>query len=130
MTGWGLQSGASIWIGGHDTDGKRLVHHLLIDMPKPPFGPIDAAFVTPESVDEAVHFTQKLSTRLGPGKRLWVLTPKNKPSQQATIWIDLDNRMFEMGFTKVVSVDVEPCYEALGYEHTTLAQHGGEATPI
>ncbi len=121
MANWGLHSGAGIWLGGHATDGKRLLHQLLIDMPRPPIGPIDAAFITPESADEAIHFSQKLSTRLGPGKRLWVLTLKNLPAAQSATWLDLDDRMFNLGFTRVASVDIEQHYQAAGYEHTSVA---------
>ncbi len=121
MTRWNLQSGANIWLGGHATEGKRLLHQQLIDMPRPPIGPIDAAFITPESMDEAIHFSQKLSTRLGPGKRLWILTPTQLANEQPSTWLGLDERMFDLGFTKVATEDVEQQYQILGYEHTTVA---------
>ncbi len=128
MTLWGLHPEAGIWLGGHAVDSKRRLHLLLIDQPRSPIGPIEAGFITPASVDEAIHFAQKLSSRLGPGKRLWILIPCNHQTDKSATWRDLDNRMFEQGFTKIASVDVDELYQTIGYTHTSIAYDSSDNT--
>jgi hypothetical protein len=44
-------------------------------MIRPPTGPLDAAFITPRSVDEALHFARKLRARMAPTGALWIIYP-------------------------------------------------------
>jgi len=127
MTLWGLHPEAGIWLGGHAGDSKRRLHLLLVDHPRPPLGPINAGFVTPESVDEAIHFAQKLSKRLGPGKRLWILIPRRHQTDESATWRDLDHRMFDQGFTRIASVDIDELYQTIGYTHISIASDNDDS---
>ena len=69
-------AGARAWLGGHDTQARGLVERRLAGVPRPPTGPLDAAFLTPRSVEEALHFARKLRDRLTPGGTLTVIRRK------------------------------------------------------
>lgn len=68
-----LAPGARVWVGGHDREARRAVERLVGSAWRLPRGPIDAAFVTPESVDEAEYFADKALSRLSPEGRVWVV---------------------------------------------------------
>lgn len=70
-----MQPGARVWIGGHDRAARRFVERWLsgFGASRPAEGPIDAAFITPESLDEAVYFLTKLTPRLTAQARVNVI---------------------------------------------------------
>ncbi len=66
-------TGARVWLGGHDTAARGVVECRLAGALRPPTGPIDAAFITPMSIEEATHFAGKLLDRLNPNGTLTVV---------------------------------------------------------
>lgn len=88
----GLRAGLRIWLGGNNADARREIEHYLSETTRPPTGPLDAAFITPNTSDEAVYFAEKLKPRLTPDARVWVVVPRtdNSATQSTT------NRMSEL----------------------------------
>jgi hypothetical protein len=72
---FGLVEGARVWVGGHNLNAKRVIAPFLTKTIRPARGPIDTAFLTPQSADEAIYFAAKLWNRMGPGGRLWIVWP-------------------------------------------------------
>lgn len=72
---WGVTPGLRVWVGGHDPNAKREVEKRLAGAVRPQTGCIDLAFITPQSVDEAVYFAGKLRVRLVADGALWVVYP-------------------------------------------------------
>ena len=50
----GMQAEMRVWIGGHQIEAKRIIEPYLTNATRPPTGEIDIAFITPESLDEAL----------------------------------------------------------------------------
>lgn len=80
---WGVTPGLRVWVGGHDQEAKREVEHRLAGTVRPQTGRIDLAFITPQSVDEAVYFASKLRDRLAAGGAIWVVYPTAGSAEQA-----------------------------------------------
>lgn len=61
-----IEPGARVWIGGHNREARRFIERALAgkNAIRPAEGPIDVAFITPETVDEAVYFLAKLAPRV------------------------------------------------------------------
>jgi len=76
----GLQPGVRVWVGGHDLAAKRVVEPLLSDTTRPPTGPVDIAFIAPESADEAAYFLDKIDARLEKDGVAWIILPPNAPA--------------------------------------------------
>lgn len=76
---WNFDAGSRIWVGGHNREGRRLVDQRLADAARPPTGHLDAGFVVPKSIEEAVYFATKLSARLTADGSLWVIHPRTAP---------------------------------------------------
>ena len=72
---WGLKPGTRVWVGGHNTNARREVEEYLKAMIRPPSGAIELAFITPQSVGEAVYFTRKLCSRIECDGVVWVVIP-------------------------------------------------------
>ncbi len=72
---WGITPGLRVWVGGHDQNARREVEDRLAGAARPQTGRIDLAFITPQSVDEAVYFAGKLRNRLVANGALWVVYP-------------------------------------------------------
>lgn len=72
---WGTTPGARVWVGGHDTRAKREVERHLQGTIRPVTGTIDVGLITPQSVEEAVHFASKLRARLSAEGAIWVAEP-------------------------------------------------------
>lgn len=68
-----------IWVGGHHREARRLVDQRLADAARPPSGSLDAGFIVPKSIEEAVYFATKLSARLTAEGSLWVIYPRTAP---------------------------------------------------
>lgn len=73
-TPFALPPGARIWVGGHDRAARRALEAVVAGAPRPPTGPIDAAFVAPETLDEAAYFVDKVLPRLVPSGVIWIVT--------------------------------------------------------
>jgi len=67
-----LCRGGRIWIGGHNSKARFALENRLRGAVRPLVGELEAAFLTPESMDEAVYFAQKLRPRLAPSGILWI----------------------------------------------------------
>ncbi len=70
---WGIIPGMRVWVGGHNVKAKRLISRALAGTIHPPSGPIDMAFITPQSADEALYFVRKLRQRLAQGGAIWII---------------------------------------------------------
>jgi len=70
---WRIMPGARVWVGGLDVGARRVVEELLAGAVRPPEGPIDAAFICPAAVDEAVYFAGKLRPRIGCRGAIWIV---------------------------------------------------------
>jgi hypothetical protein len=79
---WGVTAATRIWIGGHDLDARREVSIRLVGAARPATGPIDLAFITPLTVDEALYFAEKLRPRLTPGGAVWIVHGETDDSEQ------------------------------------------------
>ena len=98
---WGLSVGSRVWVGGHNTAAKRVIHTLLVGMVRPPTGLIDAGFITPSSVDEALYFAEKLRPRLRLGGVVWITYPPARSPRHAEFdgtEQDLVTALLELGF--------------------------------
>ena len=71
----GLRAGLRIWVGGNNADARREMETYLLETTRPPTGPLDAAFIIPDTSEEAVYFAQKLRPRLTPDASVWVVDP-------------------------------------------------------
>ncbi len=80
---WGVTPGLRVWVGGHNPNAKREVQERLAGTVRPQTGRIDLAFITPQSVDEAVYFASKLRNRLAAGGAIWVVYPGPGSAEQA-----------------------------------------------
>ena len=73
----GIQPGVRVWVGGHNLSAKRLLEPLLVETTRPPTGPVDIAFIAPESADEAAYFLGKIEARLDQTGAVWIILPPN-----------------------------------------------------
>jgi hypothetical protein len=80
-----LAAGARAWLGGHNRAARRELELLLTGTPRPPAGPIEAAFVAAQTLEEAEYFTDKLLPRLVPSGVIWIVW-----SAQRGIGLDSD----------------------------------------
>lgn len=72
--GWGAAEGARVWVGGHNQPARSILEQRLTHTCRPPTGPLDAAFIVPRTIDEAVYFADKVSARLVDGGAIWLLS--------------------------------------------------------
>lgn len=72
---WLAAEGARVWLGGHSQATKAILESRLPATHRPPTGPLDVAYIVPRSIDEAVYFADKVSTRLVSGGEIWVIVP-------------------------------------------------------
>ena len=86
-----------MWVGGHNIGSRREIEEHLTGTARPPTGPIDLAFISPESIDEAAYFAKKITPRLVEGAVIWVVWPKAAtPKEKAAINVtDLNRSMAE-----------------------------------
>jgi hypothetical protein len=85
---WGVEPGMRVWVGGHNVDVRRYIERHLSGTIRPPIGPVHKAFIAPQSVDEAVHFTRKLLTRLVPNGSIWVVIARDASEPSETCQVD------------------------------------------
>jgi len=102
--------GARVWLGGHDTKLRGLIERRLVGVRRPPTGPLDAAFITPLCVEEAVHFAGKLRKRLVESGILTVFhaVSTGTDGRRTSIAPDeLNKAMRRVGFTRMGDVHLE-----------------------
>lgn len=95
-----LRSGVRVWVGGHDRRARKFVERSLasVETVRPPEGPLDAAFITPQQADEAAYFLHKVTPRLNPsGVVVFVWSRADDPA--ATAFFDeLTERLALLGW--------------------------------
>jgi len=69
---WGVTPSTRVWVGGHNLVARRETEKHLAGPKRPPSGPIDVAFIAPQTIEEALYFANKLRSRLTPGGAIWV----------------------------------------------------------
>lgn len=75
---WPPNAWTRVWIGGHQTDAKRILLKVLNHTENPPTGPLDAACIAPAAADEAAYFARKVVPRIA-DRRVWVaITPADR----------------------------------------------------
>jgi len=115
---WGVPDGGRVWVGGNNLGARRAVEALLVNVSHPPEGPLDRAFITPQSVDEAVHFALKLRARLVADGVIWVVVPQKSGAVDAGFVgtrDELQMAMFERGFLDQRGAIVDDLYRSIGF---------------
>jgi len=78
--GLGIRPRLRVWVAGHDIDAKRALAPLLSDVMRPAEGPVELAFICPETLDEATYFKNKVLPRLVSGGTAWFVCSANTPA--------------------------------------------------
>lgn len=97
-------------------EARRIIEPQLVDCIRPPTGPLDAAFICPLTIDEAVYFAQKLMPRLVSAGRITVLTRQEDGQESLLDGIVVDvmtQQFFEIGFELVKSVPASDSLQAV-----------------
>ena len=118
---WGPATGKRVWVGGHSTVAKREIEPLLDGASRPAEGPLDAGFVTPQSVDEAVYFASKLRSRVSPAGVIWIIHPTPQSVHRAAFSgnpEDLAVELFSRGFTEVGHATITNDFASVGFRAT------------
>lgn len=99
--GLGCGAGARAWVAGHARRVKAAVEAALIGLNRPAEGSVDIAVLTPETLDEAVYFAQKVAARLTPSGVLIVIWENSaeSPSGGNLDETTLDGMLRDRGFT-------------------------------
>ncbi len=72
LQNWGVAPTASVWIGGNNIRARSEIEAVAESLRGLPEHPIDCAFITPNAVDEASYFAEKLRSRLVADATVWV----------------------------------------------------------
>ena len=115
---WTLDASSRVWVGGHNLNARTELERHLLEVSRPPEGPLDVAFITPNAPDEAVYFAGKLRTRLALGASLWVVLPLSHAPHAAEFngsRDDLIVGMFERGFAEAGTATIGDGYTAIGF---------------
>lgn len=67
-----LRPAMRIWVGGNNKEARREIEKVVAGLSRPPFGPLDAVFITAESNAEAVYFATKLRRRVTANAYVWI----------------------------------------------------------
>ena len=115
---WGVKPESRVWVGGHNVAARRATEIHLAGTARPPTGPIDLAFIAPESIDEAVYFAQKISPRLVQDAVIWVVWPKAAiPKEERTDDVtDLNRSMAEHSLAAGETVHVGDAFLSISYQ--------------
>ncbi|GIK17521.1 MAG: hypothetical protein BroJett003_24850 [Planctomycetota bacterium] len=94
-------AGARAWVAGHARRVKAAVEAALVGGERPIEGPVDLAVLTPETLDEAMYFAQKVAPRLTPSGVLIVIweNSTDSPSGGTLDETTLDRLLHDRGFT-------------------------------
>ena len=111
----GLRTGLRVWVGGNNTVARREIESFLSETTRPPTGPLDVAFITPSTNEEAAYFAAKLKPRLTAEARVWVvvLDTDNPDGKSAPVTLSsVDAHVSGVGFAREseASVDVGFCF--------------------
>jgi hypothetical protein len=103
--------GKAVWLGGNDVAVRQVLENSLSSAHRPAGGPLDVAFVTPLSVDEAVYFACKLKKRFRASGELWIVFASDpSPSADSTdAPIDAEQLIDQLelaGFHKVAAAEM------------------------
>lgn len=112
----GLVPGSRIWVCGHNVFARQTIEEMFPDFARPPEGPIDAGFLTPATVDEAMYFAKKIRLRLEPHARIWIILPKPGSTHQDAFQGDREElvlELFQSGYAEIART-------ALGDEYLTI----------
>lgn len=115
---WGVGPGKRVWVGGHNTHAKAEIEQYLAGTLRPPEGPIDLAFIAPQSTDEAVYFAGKLRRRVVSDGAVWIVHPNARSPRSGEFTGNLDDLavgMFELGFTQAGDAPLGNDYTSLGF---------------
>jgi hypothetical protein len=91
-----------VWLGGHNTERKREVERHLRGTHRPPTGPVDLAFITPQSADEAAYFAAKVQPRLSPGGAIWTVYPSDTSPDRGAFDVSMADLVHAMANRNLV----------------------------
>lgn len=119
---WGLAPGMRVWLGGHNTETKREVERHLRGTHRPPAGPVDLAFITPQSADEAAYFAAKVQPRLSPGGAIWTVYPSETSPDRVAFDVSMADLVHAMakwnlvdrGTVQVSEKSTSTCFRPIG----------------
>ena len=114
----GVRAGTRVWVGGHSVTAKRALAPHLAGTTRPPTGPVERAFVTPVSVDEAVYFATKVRDRLVDDGILWVVRgggAAGTTSEGSRDAGGLDTLLADAGWRAAGSIQLTDAVAAEGY---------------
>lgn len=113
----GIRNDMRVWIGGHQIQAKQIIEPYLIFATKPPAGEIDIAFITPETLEEALYFAEKIQSRLTPTATIWIILPNN--SYPDLTVESLIKKLQPMGYTPKKQVSLIERFLAAGYTQSS-----------
>ncbi len=115
---WGLGPGKRVWVGGHFAAGKRAVEASVVGSERPPTGAVDAAFVVPLTVDEALYFAGKIGPRLASGGRIWLVSAGPQPASNregVECFQGFREHMARAGFLACGHIAIDDAFVAAGF---------------
>lgn len=115
---WIAAAQGRVWIGGHNVRARKVLEEKLAHAERPPEGPIDAAFITPQTADEANYFARKLRLRLQPNAVVWIVYPKSGPANAAEFSGDIEEvvlELFQAGFMEAGRGPIDDTYDSIGF---------------
>jgi hypothetical protein len=107
---WSLASSGLVWVGGRDLVARRAVESCLPPVQRPPTGPLDAAFITPASLDEALYFAGKVAERMRPTGSVWIVVGAVDEA-----YGELEQLMRSNGWAPASSLELEPQLRCHGF---------------
>jgi hypothetical protein len=116
---WGLTSESRVWVAGHNARTKAEVDNLLSGAVRPPTGPVDIAFIVPDSVGEAEYFASKVRPRLTPEGSLWVVLSASTALDAGVV-----EAVSGVGFSESDRAELDARFMSIGFR-----QRGDTDTP-
>lgn len=100
-------------MGGHCNEAKRAIAPYLAQATRPAEGPVDAAFITPESTEEAPYFANKLRKRLDQDATVWIIF--SGKIQQLELNQQFSKVMEQSGWVEWNKISINDSFIAVGY---------------
>lgn len=125
---WDTKPGLRVWVGGHNLHARREIEKHLAGTIRPPTGPIDAAFIAPQSIDEAAYFGCKLRARLARDGVVWVVCASPAQPQETgrdTAKAGVSAAMSRCGLVDAGSVDVTNELALMRFRRSAPEGEGG-----
>ena len=116
---WGFGPGTRVWVGGHFAAGKRALEASLVGAGRPPTGAVEAAFMVPLTVDEALYFAGKIGPRLASGGRIWLVSASPQlASEHESVggFQGFRDHMLHAGFLACGHVVIDDAFVAAGFQ--------------